>query len=105
PGMQQDRFGSVIITNIGALGLQSAFTPLTPVARTPFLAAVGKPFDGVVAIDGKACVQRRVKIGFTFDHRHIDGYHGARLLRHFTKVFEDPERYKHLFFRTPEPTV
>ncbi len=37
PGMQQDRFGSVIITNIGALGLQSAFTPLTPVARTPLL--------------------------------------------------------------------
>lgn len=98
PGMQKDRFGSVIITNIGALGLQCAFTPLTPVSRTPFLAAVGKPFDGVVVQDGQVCAQRRVKIGFTFDHRHIDGYHGARLLRHFIKVFEAPEKHASIFF-------
>ncbi|MBN2164220.1 MAG: 2-oxo acid dehydrogenase subunit E2 [Pontiellaceae bacterium] len=97
PGMQPDRFGSVIITNIGALGLQSAFTPLTPVARTAFLAAVGKPFESAVVVGGAIVVQRRVKIGFTFDHRHIDGYHGARLLRHFTKVFEAPQKYPDLF--------
>ena len=97
PGMQEDRFGSMIITNIGALGLQCSFTPLTPVARTAFLAAVGKPYDGVVVKGGEVCVQRRVKIGFTFDHRYIDGYHGARLIRHFIKVFETPERYPQVF--------
>ncbi|MCK4565600.1 MAG: 2-oxo acid dehydrogenase subunit E2 [Verrucomicrobia bacterium] len=97
PGMQPDRFGSVIITNIGALGLKSAFTPLTPVARTPFLATVGKPFEGVVAADGIPTVQQRIKIGFTFDHRHIDGFHGAKMLRHFAKVFESPEKYSEIF--------
>lgn len=97
PGMMPDRFGSFIITNIGALGLRSAFTPLTPCARTPFLATVGKPFEGVVAVQGEVCVQQRVKIGFTFDHRHIDGFHGAKFLRHFTKVFEHPEKYAPLF--------
>lgn len=102
PGMQEDRFGSVIITNIGALGLKSAFTPLTPVSRTPFLAAVGKPFDGVVAIDGQPVVQQRIKIGFTFDHRYIDGFHGAKMLRHFTKVFENPDNHSSLFFKTEE---
>ncbi len=97
PGMQRDRFGSFIITNIGALGLQNAFTPLTPVARTAFLAAVGKPFEGVIAEAGAIRAQQRVKIGFTFDHRYIDGYHGARLLRHFTKVFEAPEKHSQIF--------
>ena len=105
PGMQRDRFGSVIITNIGALGMRSAFTPLTPVARTPFLAAVGKPFDGVVAIDGKVCIQKRIKIGFTFDHRYIDGYHGSRLLRHFIKVFEAPEKFSTLFSQASTPRI
>jgi pyruvate dehydrogenase E2 component (dihydrolipoamide acetyltransferase) len=102
PGMQQDRFGSVIITNIGALGLQSAFTPLTPCARTPFVAAVGKPFDGIVAMDGTPRVQKRIKIGFTFDHRYIDGYHGAKLLRHFIRVFEVPDKYTDLFISSAE---
>ena len=98
PGMHPDRFGSVIITNIGALGLRSAFTPLTPVSRTPFLAAVGKPFAGVVAINGEARVQQRIKIGFTFDHRHIDGFHGAKFMHYFTKVFEAPEKHADVFF-------
>ena len=102
PGLQPDRFGSMIITNIGALGLQSAFTPLTPVARTAFLAAIGKPFEGVVAVDGQIQTQKRVKIGFTFDHRHIDGYHGARLLRHFTKLFEAPYKYMDIFTRNTD---
>lgn len=102
PGMQEDRFGSVIITNIGALGLQSAFVPLTPVARTPFLIAIGKPFEGVVAIDGKPVVQQRIKIGFTFDHRYIDGFHGSKFIRYFTKVFEAPSKHSGVLFNAEE---
>jgi pyruvate dehydrogenase E2 component (dihydrolipoamide acetyltransferase) len=100
PGMQEDRFGSVIITNIGALGLQCAFVPLTPVARTPFLLAVGKPFEGVVVVDDKPAVQQRIKIGFTFDHRYIDGFHGAKFIRYFTKVFEAPANHSGVLFHT-----
>lgn len=102
PGLQEDRFGSVIITNIGALGLESAFTPLTAVSRTPFLAAVGKPFDGIVAVNGRPVVQKRIKIGFTFDHRYIDGFHGAKIMRFFKKIFENPENYADLFLKTRE---
>lgn len=97
PGMQPDRFGSMIITNIGALGLQSALTPLTACARTPFLAAVGKPFEGAVSVNGKISSQQRISIGFTFDHRYLDGFHGAKFLRHFTKVFEAPEKFESVF--------
>jgi pyruvate/2-oxoglutarate dehydrogenase complex dihydrolipoamide acyltransferase (E2) component len=79
------------------LGLQSAFTPLTPCSRTPFLAAVGKPFQGVAAVDGEPKVMKRIKIGFTFDHRYIDGYHSAKIARRFTKIFENPETHSNIF--------
>ncbi len=95
--LPRDRFGTVIITNIGALGLNNAFVPLTPCARTPLLVAVGKPFEGVAAVDGEARVMQRIKIGVTFDHRYIDGYHGAKVVRHFSKIFENPEKFAHLF--------
>ncbi|MCF7849376.1 MAG: 2-oxo acid dehydrogenase subunit E2, partial [Kiritimatiellales bacterium] len=71
--------------------------PLTPCSRTPFLAAVGKPFEGVVAVDGEVRVMQRVKIGFTFDHRYIDGFHGAKVLRRFAKVFENPKAHINVF--------
>lgn len=97
PGMQADRFGSMIITNIAALGLQSAFPPLTPVSRTPYLVAIGKPFEGVVVANGEICIQKRIKIGFTIDHRYLDGFHGSKILRYFTKVFEAPDKHVSVF--------
>ena len=99
PAFPRDRFGTVIITNIGALGLQNAFVPLTPCARTPLLVAIGKPFEGLAAVGGEVCVLQRIKIGVTFDHRYIDGYHGAKVVRHFTKIFESPEKFTELFLQ------
>jgi len=97
PTLPRDRFGTVIITNIGALGLQNAFVPLTPCARTPLLVAVGKPFEGVGVVNGEATVMQRIKINVTFDHRYIDGYHGAKIVRRFSKIFENPEKFAALF--------
>ncbi len=42
-GMPKDRFGSAMITNIGALGIENAFIPLSPYSRCPLLIGVGKP--------------------------------------------------------------
>jgi pyruvate/2-oxoglutarate dehydrogenase complex dihydrolipoamide acyltransferase (E2) component len=65
------------------------------------LVAVEKPFEGVAAVDGEARVMQRIKFGVTFDHRYIDGYHGAKVVRHFSKIFESPEKFAHLF--APKP--
>ena len=48
-------------------------------------------------MNGEVCVQQRIKIGFTFDHRYIDGFHGSKIMRHFTKVFENPEKHTRVF--------
>ena len=40
-GMPKDAFGSVIITNVGSLGLDTAYVPLAPYTRVPIFVAPG----------------------------------------------------------------
>jgi pyruvate/2-oxoglutarate dehydrogenase complex dihydrolipoamide acyltransferase (E2) component len=100
-GMPKDRFGSAIVTNIGALGLENAFIPLSPYSRCPVLIGIGKPRKIPVVRDDKVIVVNSVIITFTIDHRYADGSHGARLLRRFKKVFANPSAYRSVFDGEP----
>jgi len=96
-GMPRDRFGSAMITNIGALGIEHAFVPLSPYSRCPLLLAVGKPRMVPVVRDGQVVPANSVIVTFTFDHRYADGAHGSHLLRRFQKVFVNPLAYRNVF--------
>jgi len=96
-GMPKDRFGSAIITNIGALGIENAFIPLSPYSRCPLLIGIGKPREIPVVQDGHVVPANSVIITFTFDHRYADGAHGSHLMRRFKKVFADPASYPIVF--------
>jgi len=96
-GMPKDRFGSAMITNIGALGIENAFVPLSPYSRCPLLIAVGKPTMAPVVQGDKVAVGQSVTLTFTFDHRHADGAHGAHLIRRFKKIFTNPAAYRDVF--------
>jgi pyruvate dehydrogenase E2 component (dihydrolipoamide acetyltransferase) len=86
-----------MITNIGALGIENAFVPLSPYSRCPLLLAVGKPRMIPIVRDGQVVPASSVIITFTFDHRYVDGAHGSHLLRRFQKVFANPEAYRRVF--------
>ena len=96
-GMPKDRFGSAMITNIGALGIEHAFIPLSPYSRCPLLIGIGKPRKIPVVRDDRVIVANSVIITFTFDHRYADGAHGSHLIRHFKKIFTNPAAYRHVF--------
>ncbi len=100
-GMPDDPFGSVMLTNVGALGVDNALVPISPYTRCPLIMSVGKPRPTPVAENGKVIIRRCVKIGLTFDHRYADGAHGALFLRRFQKLFLAPEN--HLPQTTPQP--
>ena len=96
-GMPRDRFGSAMITNIGALGIENAFIPLSPYSRCPLLIGIGKP-RRIPVVDGDAVIAAdSVIITFTFDHRYADGAHGSHLMRRFKKVFTNPGAYPGVF--------
>ena len=91
-GVPKDAFGSVMITNIGSLGLDDAYVPLVPYSRVPLLVAVGSVKDEAVVEDGKIVVGKILRCGATFDHRVLDGMHAAHMSKVMKRVFEDPEK-------------
>jgi pyruvate/2-oxoglutarate dehydrogenase complex dihydrolipoamide acyltransferase (E2) component len=90
-GAPKDSFGSIMITNIGSLGMDLAFAPLVPYSRVPVLIAMGKATEVPVVRHGKLAVGKRVKLCVTFDHRLIDGMHGSKMARAVERIFANPE--------------
>ncbi len=89
-GIPSDPFGSVMITNVGSLGLDTAYVPLVPYSRVPILLAVGAVKDQPVVEDGEVKVGKVMKINATFDHRFIDGFHAAVMSRVLRAWLERP---------------
>ena len=93
-GIPSDPFGSMMITNIGTLGLDMAFVPLVPYSRVPILLAVGAVKDEpIVDQHGQLGVGKLMRVNATFDHRFIDGFHASVMARVLRQWIENP--YEH----------
>jgi pyruvate/2-oxoglutarate dehydrogenase complex dihydrolipoamide acyltransferase (E2) component len=89
-GMPKDLFGSVMITNVGSLGLPYALVPLVPYSRVPLLLALGSIEDRAVVENGKLVARKVMDIGATFDHRILDGGHAAKMHQIVSAWMEHP---------------
>jgi pyruvate/2-oxoglutarate dehydrogenase complex dihydrolipoamide acyltransferase (E2) component len=92
-GIPSDPFGSIMITNVGSLGLDIAYAPLVPYSRVPIVLAVGEVRDTPIVVDGKIVVGKMMAINATFDHRIIDGFHASVMSKTLKRWFEHP--YEH----------
>jgi pyruvate dehydrogenase E2 component (dihydrolipoamide acetyltransferase) len=89
-GMPKDPFGSVIITNVGSLGLDTAYVPLVPYTRVPIFVAPGAVKEAAVVEDGKIVVGKVMNLNASFDHRFIDGFHAGILANTLRELLENP---------------
>jgi pyruvate/2-oxoglutarate dehydrogenase complex dihydrolipoamide acyltransferase (E2) component len=89
-GMPKDAFGSAIITNVGSLGLDTAYVPLVPYTRVPIFIAPGAIKDAPVVEDGKVVPGKVMNVNASFDHRFIDCYHAGVLARTLREMLENP---------------
>lgn len=89
-GMPRDAFGSAIITNVGSLGLDTAYVPLVPYTRVPILIAPGAIKDAAVVEDGKVVPGKIMNVNASFDHRFIDGFHASILANTLREMLENP---------------
>lgn len=96
-GIPDDRFGSVMITNFGVLGIDNALVPLSPYCRCPLIVGIGRPRPKPIVRNGAVVAAECVTISFTFDHRYADGVHGGLMMRRFQKIFLNPSRYPAVF--------
>ncbi|MBX5484348.1 MAG: 2-oxo acid dehydrogenase subunit E2 [Myxococcaceae bacterium] len=89
-GMPKDAFGSATITNVGSLGLDTAYVPLVPYTRVPIFVAPGAVKDEPVVEDGKVVPGKVMNVNASFDHRFIDGFHASVLSKTLREMFENP---------------
>jgi pyruvate/2-oxoglutarate dehydrogenase complex dihydrolipoamide acyltransferase (E2) component len=90
-GIPYDPFGSCMVTNVGVFGIEMAWAPLIPYARTPVCITVGAIRSAPSVVDGAIVARKRVSLGVVFDHRVMDGYHAGVMARRFQEVFADPD--------------
>ncbi len=89
-GMPKDAFGSATITNVGSLGLETAYVPLVPYTRVPIFVAPGAVIDAPVVENGKVVPGKLMNVNASFDHRFIDGFHASVLSRTVREMLENP---------------
>lgn len=92
-GIPKDPFGSVMITNIGALGLEAAYVPLIPYSRVPLIVALGAVKEVPLVENGKILVGKVMDMNATFDHRFFEGAHAAVMASVMRAWLEDPVRH------------
>ena len=92
-GVPKDPFGSVMITNVGGLGIDVAYAPLVPYTRVPLVITVGAVKDRPWVVDGEVKVRPILPVCVTFDHRLVDGIHVADMAKDFKMYFNDPQKY------------
>ena len=103
-GAPRDPFGGVGITNVGALGLDTAYVPLVPYAKVPLFIAMGA-VETVPVVEGDTVVPgRMLSVHATADHRVVDGAHLADMARILRRVFADPAAAFGAIPSSPEPT-
>lgn len=88
-GVSRDPFGSIAITSVGMLGIETAFAPLLPMGGPPMMITVGaiKP-RAVVDERGEVVARPILRVAGTFDHRVVDGFHIARLANELRTLLE-----------------
>ncbi|MGZ5278412.1 MAG: 2-oxo acid dehydrogenase subunit E2 [Pseudobdellovibrionaceae bacterium] len=92
-GIARDPFGSVMITNVGSLGIDVAWAPLVPYTRVPLLLTIGATQNRPWVVGDRIEVRPIMRIGITFDHRFMDGVHASVMSRSFQQYLAEPEKY------------
>jgi len=84
--------GSFTLSNIGMLGSVDFFTQIINSPQTAIL-GIGRIVDKPEFIDGEIKIRPMCSFNLTFDHRVVDGYHGAEFLVTWKKLIVNPESY------------
>lgn len=92
-GIPKDPFGGATVTNVGTLGIDTAYVPLVHYTRVPIFIAPGAIKDMPVVEGDKVVPGKVIRLNATFDHRFVDGFHTMILSKTIRSYLEDP--FKH----------
>ena len=85
-------YSSVVLSNLGSIGLKSAYHHLTNWGTNSIFCAIGeikrRPFYDEA---GNIEMKDSVDLGLTIDERIADGYYYAKTVKLFCRLLENPE--------------
>jgi pyruvate/2-oxoglutarate dehydrogenase complex dihydrolipoamide acyltransferase (E2) component len=93
-GLPRQAFGSVMVSSVGMFGIEHAYAPLSPYYRVPFLVLVGGVTERPAVVDGEVVARPMFTITGTLDHRYLDGFHAARIMRSVQEYLADPRKFE-----------
>jgi hypothetical protein len=97
PGFMADPdplFTSLIVGNLGSIGLDAGYHHLYEFGNSPFFAMLGRKREEVVTQDGKPVTKIFVENKYTFDERIEDGLACAFGLAAVKELIQDPTRFE-----------
>eukprot|EP01121_Diplochlamys_sp_Union-15-3_P007842 TRINITY_DN2029_c0_g1_i1.p1 TRINITY_DN2029_c0_g1~~TRINITY_DN2029_c0_g1_i1.p1 ORF type:complete len:250 (-),score=39.56 TRINITY_DN2029_c0_g1_i1:53-802(-) len=90
-GVSKFPFGSMVISNVGAFGVEEAYAPFTPFFHVPILMLIGTVKNKAEVNEERQIeVRPMLQLMFTLDHRYIDGAQASGLAKELKKLLEDP---------------
>jgi hypothetical protein len=86
-------FTSMVIANLGSVGLDAAHHHLYEYGNCPFFAVLGRIQETPEVIDGELRTRTTVDVKYTFDERVEDGLACAIALSGLKDLIEQPDRF------------
>ncbi len=86
-------FSSMVIANLGSVGLDAAHHHLYEYGNCPFFAVLGRIQETPVVVDGALVTRTTVDVKYTFDERVEDGLACAIALSGLKDLVERPDRF------------
>lgn len=84
-------YASAMVSNLGSIGIDSAFHHLYEHGTLPIFATMGRILPEVVADDQRQPVVRDIlTLRYSFDERIADGYYAARTLERLNHYVQNP---------------
>ncbi len=102
-GLPYQPFGGAMVTSVGMLGIDHAYSALCPYYRVGFIVLVGEITDKPVVVGGQVVARPTLSLTATIDHRYLDGFQAAQVAHALRDYLREPEVYEPDLPRIPRP--
>jgi pyruvate/2-oxoglutarate dehydrogenase complex dihydrolipoamide acyltransferase (E2) component len=90
-GISASNYGSIVVTNIGTIGLDVGYPALFPTSNVALVVTLGNIYKKPAVINDEIVPRRIMNIGVAMDHRVVDASHGGKLFRFTRQLLRTPE--------------
>ncbi|CAI5707288.1 unnamed protein product [Peronospora farinosa] len=83
-------FGSCMVTSVGMMGLDMAFSSIPLYSQVPMLVNIGSILDKAVVVNDKVEVRPMLTLTTTVDHQYANSCEVARMAKSLKEFVENP---------------